>query len=75
MKTIDTLEEYSYRTDNLTLPNTEKDWEEFNWKLHFLGGASLIFVHRLVANEKKARRDAKKSNKSNQDNIAQGVLG
>jgi hypothetical protein len=69
IKTIDTLEEYSYRTDNLTLPNTEKDWEEFNWKLHFLGGASLIFVHRLVANEKKARRDAEKSNTSDQDNI------
>ena len=74
MKTIDTLEEYSYRTDNLTLPNTEKDWEEFNWKLHFLGGASLIFVHRLVANEKKARRDAEKSNPGNQDNVPQGVL-
>ena len=74
MKTIDALEEYFYRTDNLTLPNSEKDWEEFNWKLHFLGGASLIFVHRLVANEKKARRDAKKSNTGDKNNFSQGVL-
>ena len=74
MKTIDALEEYLYRTDNLTLPNSEKDWEEFNWKLHFLGGASLIFVHRLVANEKKARRDAKKGNTGDKDNVSQGVL-
>ena len=74
MKTISILNEYIYRTDNLTLPNTEKDWEEFNWKLHFLGGASLIFVHRLVANEKKARRDAEQSNTSNEDNVSQEIL-
>jgi hypothetical protein len=66
--------EYMGRTDNLTLPNTPKDWEIFHWKLHFLGGASIQLVHHLLANEKKARRDAKKSYSGNQDNVPQGVL-
>lgn len=59
------FEEYQKRTDNLTLPNTKEDWEAFHWKLHFLGGASIRFVHYLLANEKKARRDAEKGNNSN----------
>ena len=68
------FEEYQKRTDNLTLPNTKEDWEAFHWKLHFLGGASIRLVHHLLAKEKKARRDAEKSNTSNQDNVPQGVL-
>ena len=68
------FEEYQGRTDNLTLPNTKEDWEAFHWKLHFLGGASIKFVHHLLANEKKARRNAEKSNTSNKDNVSQGVL-
>jgi len=68
------FEEYMGKTDNLTLPNTLKEWEAFHWKLHFLGGASIRFVHHLLANEKKARRDAEKSNSSNEDNVSQGVL-
>jgi len=68
------FEEYQGRTDNLTLPNTPKDWEAFHWKLHFLGGASIRLVHHLIANEKKARRDAEKSNTGNKNNVPQGVL-
>ena len=68
------FEEYQGRTDNLTLPNTKEDWEAFHWKLHFLGGASIRLVHHLLAKEKKTRRDAEKSNTSNQDNVSQGVL-
>ena len=68
------FEEYMGKTDNLTLPNTEKEWEAFHWKLHFLGGASIRLVHHLLANEKKARKDAEKGNTSNQDDVSQGIL-
>jgi len=68
------FEEYIGRTDNLTLPNTPKEWEAFHWKLHFLGGASIRFVYYLIAKEKEARRDAEKSNNSNQDDVPQGLL-
>lgn len=49
------LEDYRKRTDNITLPNTERGWEEFCWKLHFLGGSSIRFVYYLLDQEKKAR--------------------
>ena len=68
------FEEYQGRTDNLTLPNTEKEWEAFHWKLHFLGGASIRLVHHLLANEKKARRDAEKNSPGNKDDVPQGIL-
>jgi hypothetical protein len=66
--------DYMNRTDNLTLPNTKEDWEAFHWKLHFLGGASIRLVYHLIAKEKEARRDAEKSNNSNQDDVPQGLL-
>lgn len=62
------------RTDNLTLPNTRKEWEAFHWKLHYLGGASIRFVHYLLENEKKARKNAEESSSSDKNNITQGVL-
>ena len=51
------FEEYQGRTDNLTLPNTKKEWEAFHWKLHFLGGTSIRLVHYLLAKEKEARKN------------------
>lgn len=62
------------RTDNLTLPNTKKEWEALHWKLHFLGGASIRVVYYLLEKEKEARRDAEKGNNSNQDDVQQGLL-
>jgi hypothetical protein len=68
------FDNYMDRNDNLTLPNTPEDWEAFHWKLHFLGGASIRFVHYLLENEKKARRNAKKSNTCDENNVPQRVL-
>jgi hypothetical protein len=67
-------DDYRLRTDNKYFPNTEEGWKEFLWKVHFLGGKSMILLWHFDQLEKKARRDAEQSNSSNQDDVSQGVL-
>jgi len=68
------VSDYRNRTDNKYFPNTEEDWKEFLWKVHFLGGKSIILIWHFDQLEKKARRDAEKNNSSNKDNVLQEVL-
>lgn len=55
------LTDYRNRTDNKYFPNTEADWKEFLWKVHFLGGKSMILLWHFDQLEKKARRDEQNS--------------
>lgn len=59
------VDEHRSRTDNKYFPNTEEDWKKFLWKVHFLGVKSMIFLWHFEQLEKKARRDAEKSNSGN----------
>lgn len=53
------IDDYRNRTDNKYFPNTEKDWEEFLWKVHFMGGKSIVFLWYLADKEKLARENEK----------------
>lgn len=55
------LTDYRNRTDNKYFPNTEEGWKEFLWKVHFLGGKSMILLWHFDQLEKKARRDEQNS--------------
>lgn len=54
--------DYRYQTNNLVFPNTENNWKKLGWKLHFIGGRSLVMIHYLQTLEDKARKNAKKGN-------------
>jgi hypothetical protein len=49
--------DFKSRTDNKYFPNTEKDWEEFLWKVHFMGGKSIVFLWYLADKERLARKN------------------
>jgi len=48
---------YRYRTDNKYFPNTEEGWKEFLWKVHFLGGKSMVLLWHLDQLERKRIKD------------------
>lgn len=52
---------YRDRTDNKYFPNTEDGWKEFLWKVHFLGGASMILLWHFDQLERKRIRDEQDS--------------
>ena len=54
-------ENYRYRTDNKYFPNTEEGWKEFLWKVHFLGGKSMILLWHLDQLERKRIKDEQDS--------------
>lgn len=60
-KTTVDLGSYISRTDNKYFPNTKKEWEEFMWKLHFMGGRAFIVAMHLDRLEKQARKNEKDS--------------
>jgi hypothetical protein len=53
--------DFRSRTDNKYFPNTEKGWEEFLWKVHFMGGKSVVFMWYLADKENYARANKKDS--------------
>ena len=55
------LGKYRDRTDNKYFPNTEDGWKEFLWKVHFLGGASMILLWHFDQLERKRIRDEQDS--------------
>ena len=55
------VENYRYRTDNKYFPNTEEDWKEFLWKVHFLGGKSIILLWHFDQLERKRIKDEQDS--------------
>lgn len=48
---------YRYRTDNKYFPNTEEGWKEFLWKVHFLGGKSMVLLWHFDQLERKRIKD------------------
>jgi major membrane immunogen (membrane-anchored lipoprotein) len=58
------LTDYRYRTDNKYFPNTEEGWKEFLWKVHFLGGKSMILLWHFDRLEKEARKNEEDSKRS-----------
>jgi hypothetical protein len=63
------FDNYRHKTDNLVFPNTEEGWKKLGWKLHFMTGRSLTMILHLHVLEHKARKNAEKSNTSDQDDI------
>jgi hypothetical protein len=55
------VDDYRNRTDNKYFPNTEEEWKEFLWQVHFLGGKSMILLWHLDQMEKKARSSEQNS--------------
>lgn len=51
------VDDYRNRTDNKYFPNTEEEWKEFLWKIHFLGGKAILLVWHYDQLEKKARKE------------------